>query len=80
MNEALVVSVLACIAGIVYVVRMEGTTKHLDTRLTQLEKTHDHLAIKVETLDSKAVGELTNIKISLARIEGFLSKLKGEEQ
>lgn len=76
MWEAIVVSGLAVFAGVVWLVRLEGTAKHLDQRLNQVEKSHDHLATKVETLDSKAVAELTNIKVTLARIEGFMSNLK----
>lgn len=79
MIEALVVAGLAAVSGIIWLARLEGTDKHLQTRIEQLEKVQDHLATKVETLDSKAVAELTNIKITLARIEGFMSKLKGEE-
>ena len=69
MYEAIVVAVLAVIAAIVWFVRLEG-------RLTQVQKETDRLTVKVETIDSALVSELTQIKVQLAEIKGVLAYQK----
>lgn len=69
MAEAVVVAILAVVAGIVWFVRLEG-------RLNQVQKETDKLTIKVENIDSALVSELTQIKVALAEIKGAISHMK----
>lgn len=57
--------VTALIGLIVWLVRLEG-------KVSQSEKQLDALQIKHESLDSKVVEQLADVRESLARIEGAL--------
>jgi hypothetical protein len=58
--------VLGCIcAGVIWLIRLEGKVKYIDRDLVILTEKH-------ENLDSKIVNELSEIKQSLARLEGWL--------
>lgn len=56
----------ALIGLVVWLVRLEG-------KALQSEKQLDALQIKHESLDSKVVEQLSDVRESLARIEGALS-------
>ena len=57
--------VTALIGLIVWLVRLEGKVSHSEKQL-------DALQIKHESLDSKVVEQLADVRESLARIEGAL--------
>lgn len=73
MSEAVVVSILAIIGFIVWLVRLEGRINYHEKLLSGASSDIDSLRVKVETIDSDLVKELTEIKITLAKIEGFLA-------
>lgn len=64
--------ILACITGIVWAVRLEGKHNTNAKDIVRLEKEVDSLTIKHESLDSKVVEQLSDVRESLARIEGAL--------
>lgn len=76
MLESIVALGLALIGAIIFVIRGEGRTNALHERLVRVEKDHDELRIRVQSIDSELVKELTQIKITLAKIEGFLARVK----
>ena len=57
--------VLSIVGLIVWAVRLEG-------RVNQVEKIQTSLEIKHEASDSKVVDQLSDVRESLARIEGHL--------
>lgn len=59
------------IAGVVWFARLESKVMFLDGKVSTLEK--DHLEFK-----NKVYEQLTMIKESLAKIEGFLQAKKGD--
>ena len=61
---------LSVVGFIVWLVRLEGKTMNNDKRLT-------HVETQVENLESGLTKELSEVKQSLARIEGYL-KAKSE--
>jgi hypothetical protein len=64
--------ILAAIALIVWLVRLEGRVSGIRSWVRSLEKRTDALQIKHEQLDSKTVQQLSDVRESLARIEGAL--------
>lgn len=62
--------ILALVGFVVWLVRLEGKTLNNDKRLS-------HVEAQVENLESGLTKELSEVKQSLARIEGYL-KAKGE--
>lgn len=62
----------ACIAFIVWLVRLEG-------QVGVLKKQVDELTIKHDALDSQLVQKLSRLETAIARIEGYL-KAKTEEE
>lgn len=63
---------MACIALIVWLVRLEG-------QVGFLKKQVDELTIKHDALDSQLVQKLSRLETAIARIEGYLkAKKEGE--
>lgn len=63
---------VALIGVIVWFVRQEGRINHCDAVILRLQKELDQLIIKHENLDSRVLEELSQVRESLARIEGQL--------
>ena len=78
MTEAIVALILAAVGSIVFIIRGEGRTNSLHERIARLEKDHDTLSARVHSIDSELVKELTQIKVTLAKIEGVLQALQKE--
>ena len=78
MTEAIVALILAAVGSIVFIIRGEGRTNSLHERIVRLEKDHDNLSARVHSIDSELVKELTQIKVTLAKIEGVLQALQKE--
>ena len=64
---------LACIAFIVWLVRLEG-------QVGFLKKQVDELIIKHNALDSQLVQKLSRLETAIARIEGYLKARTEEEK
>lgn len=62
----------AGIAGIVWLVRIEGKHLVLEKQIVVCQKEVDSLHIKHEALDCKVMEQLASVRESLARIEGAL--------
>ena len=78
MTEAIVALILAAVGSIVFIIRGEGRTNSLHEKLQRLENDHDKLVMRVQSIDSELVKDLTQIKITLAKIEGSLQALQKE--
>lgn len=76
MTEALAGLSLAFITGVVWLVRLEGRINAVEKSNERTQTDVDVLRIKHESLDSELVKELTQIKVTLAKIEGFLAQHK----
>lgn len=63
---------VALIGVIVWFVRQEGRINHCDAVILRIQKELDQLIIKHENLDSRVLEELSQVRESLARIEGQL--------
>ena len=79
MTESIVALILSAIGAIVFIMRVEGRTNALHERVERIEKDHDELRIRVQTIDSELVKELTQIKVTLAKIEGFIQTFQREK-
>lgn len=68
------------IAAIVWLVRLEGKIHAAVNANVETQKDVDELRVKHEQLDSKVLEQLSEIKQSLARLEGSLglARTKGE--
>jgi hypothetical protein len=64
---------LACIAFIVWLVRLEGQVGFLNKQV-------DELVIKHNALDSQLVQKLSRLETAIARIEGYLKARTEEEK
>ncbi len=71
-TEKVVEIVLAIVALIVWLVRLEGKVGQNYRLVTEAQKDVDDLRIRHESLDSKIVEQLSQVKESLARLEGAL--------
>lgn len=60
------------IAGIVWLVRLEGKINQVEKLNDNTQKDVDDLRIRHEALDERLMRKLSEIEKSLARIEGFL--------
>lgn len=70
---------LAAIALIVWLVRLEGKLGHVERLANEAQKDVDVLRTKHEGLDTKIVEQLGAVRESLARLEGRLGiKNEGE--
>jgi|GEM_PF-2934854 hypothetical protein len=79
LNEATVMIIGMVLTGLIYALKKESNLNLIDQRLTKLEKESDELHIKIDTMDSKFLNEVTQIKISLAEIKATLNNyFKGE--
>lgn len=75
MDQTVVITLgLSAIAGIVWLVRLEGRVNHADKRIEYMEKRNEVVEAKVEVLDGHVVEELSKLRESVARIEGYLKK------
>ena len=83
-SAGLVELVLAAIAGIVWMIRLEGKIKaqndmqelrstNIGLRAEKLDKDHSDLRQRFERLEDKIVQKLSTIEKSLSNIEGRLS-------
>ncbi len=70
-------AIVAIVALIVWLVRLEGKLVSLDRFASETQKDVDVLRTKHEGLDSKIVMELGEVKIILARLEERLGIKKG---
>lgn len=68
------------ILGVVWLVRLEGKIHAAVNANVETQKDVDELRVKHEQLDSKVLEQLSEIKQSLARLEGSLGlvRTKGE--
>ncbi|OPZ24513.1 MAG: hypothetical protein BWZ03_00146 [bacterium ADurb.BinA186] len=69
---------IAFVSGLVWLVRLEGRVNHGETNQASLKERVDILQTKHDSLDSKLVAQLSDVRESLARIEGRLGVNKGE--
>lgn len=76
LTEPIVIILLSAISGIVWLVRLEGKVSHNAKLTDECQKDVDNLRVKVETIDSSIVKELTEIKVTLAKIDGYISSIK----
>lgn len=67
---------LAAIAFVVWLVRLEGKSNHNKEEIESLKGEIKTLNTKHEALDSKMIHQLMEVKESLARIEGALGVKK----
>lgn len=74
MTEAFVYLGLAGIAGIVWLVRLEGQYKQSAMRIDQLQRQVDIHLNRDEIQHAKMLDELSEIKETTAEIRGFLKK------
>lgn len=74
MTEAFVYLGLAGIAGIVWLVRLEGQYKQSAMRIDQLQRQVDIHLDRDEIQHAKMLDELSEIKETTAEIRGFLKK------
>lgn len=70
--------VVALVAYVVWLVRLEGMTKQNREAISEVQKDVDQLRTKHEMLDSKIVEQLGAVRESLARLEGKLG-IKNED-
>lgn len=80
MNDHLLQIGFAVIGFIVWLVRLEGKINAVEKSNVETQKDVDELRARHEALDSKIVEQLSEIRESLARLEGSLGiiKRKGE--
>ena len=72
-------AIIAVIALIVWLVRLEGKLSHIERLANEAQKDVDVLRTKHEGLDNKIVEQLGAVRESLARLEGRLGiKNEGE--
>jgi hypothetical protein len=64
--------ILSMVGYIVWLVRLEGRISQVDKDVVGLDKHLSELAAKHDSLDSKVVEQLSDVRESLARIEGAL--------
>lgn len=67
---------LAVLGFVVWLVRLEGKTNHVERLALEAQKDVDNLRVKHESLDSKIVEQLGEVRESLARLEGALGVKK----
>lgn len=81
-QQAIVTLVLAGLAGIVWLVRLEGRVNHVEklnsARYDELKERVSAQEVRHEALDSRLLDEVSKLRESTARIEGYL-KAKQEE-
>jgi hypothetical protein len=71
-NDSLFQAILAGVGVIVWLVRLEGKIHAVEKANHETQKDVDDLRVRHETLDSEIVEQLSNIRESLARLEGSL--------
>ena len=72
--------IIASIALIVWLVRLEGKIAYTDRLANEAQKDVDDLRSRHEGLDSKIIAQLGAVRESLARLEGRLGiKTEGEK-
>lgn len=64
---------LVIIAGLVWLLRLEGKQNFYDKRTSLMEIEIDRIKAKIEVIESDVVKQLSEIKQAVARIEGRLS-------
>lgn len=69
---------MGLLALVVWLVRLEGKITHNHELVSGCQKDIDELRVKHESLDSKIVEQLAQVREALARIEGRLEAKKGE--
>lgn len=70
--------ILAVLGFVVWLVRLEGKINHVEKLSEEAQKDVDVLRVRHENLDSKIVDQLTQVRESLARLEGALNIKRGE--
>lgn len=72
---------IAAVAIVVWLVRLEGKINIGTTLASNAQKAVDDLRIKHESLDAKIIEQLAQVRESLARLEGALGikHVKGEK-
>lgn len=67
---------MAIIAGVVWLVRLEGRVNHQSELLTTSRDSVDDLRRRHEDLGAKVVEKLSAIETGLARLDGYLKAKK----
>ncbi len=75
-GDSLFQAVLAGVGFIVWLVRLEGKIHAAEKASHETQKDVDDLRARHEALDSKIVEQLSEIRESLARLEGSLGIVK----
>lgn len=72
---------IAAVSIVVWLVRLEGKINNNTTLANNAQKSVDDLRVKHESLDSKIIEQLAQVRESLARLEGALGikHVKGEK-
>lgn len=71
--------IIATIGVVVWLVRLEGKVKQNTERNAETQKDVDTLRVRHESLDSKIVDQLSQVREDLAEIKGYLRRNKEEE-
>lgn len=71
--------ILASVAVIVWLVRLEGKVMQAERMANEAQKDVDDLRVRHESLDSKIVEQLAEVRESLARLEGALGVTRSEK-
>ena len=64
--------ILAILGLIIWLVRLEGLAKQNTKDLDRMQTQHESLSLRHESLDSKVVEQLAQVREALARIEGYI--------
>lgn len=70
--------IVAVLGFVVWLVRLEGKVAQVGRLVDEAQKDVDVLRVNHETLSSKIVEQLSEVKQSLARLEGALEIKRGD--
>lgn len=71
--------IIACVAVVVWLVRLEGKVSQVSDKNVETQKDVDTLRARHESLDSKIVEQLSQVREDLAEIKGYLRINKEEK-
>jgi hypothetical protein len=70
--------VIPAVGAVVWLVRLEGKLHIVEKANTETQKDVDDIRIRHEALNTRIVDQLSDIRESLARLEGAISVTKTE--